>query len=338
MIAVKDLSLFFAVCIGVIAFADASKIEADDPVQCRGENYSGKYGSAPVVKLVDLIMTCDGYQHDETEFDAEEYTDEYGIDLYGDDYADNYGGNNGYNNNYGGNNGYNNNYGGNNGYNNNNYGGNNGYNNNNNYGNNGNNNGGRRNTRLLYSETFPERKLDTTSCYFGETATITGTIQVTGDIDSEMYVHLSASMFRLTKVLIDSINLCDLGDLEALDDGITCAEVGYYTFSKSFNIPDSDYAFMTTGFSGNIRAEISDEEGEELGCTKAALRSIQTEEDPPLTGLEIILLTFGIIFGCCCCTCILYRAGRDDQRLIEIKRKLPLVYHRGNHNDYGMYA
>ena len=183
---------------------------------------------------------------------------------------------------------------------------------------------------------YLRRKLEEGTCYFGQTATITGVIHITADIDSEMYIELSASMFRLSKTLINGINLCEVGELTSNDDGIRCPDVGYYTFTQDYDIPSSEYAFLTTGFSGNIRVEIQDDEGDILGCSKTLLKSVRTNDDPPLTGAEIALLVIGLILLCCFCTCVGFRA-HDRERFDNYKRKMPLVYPRRN-NDYGMYA
>lgn len=277
----------------LLAQTYASKITVASPQACDSASESYNIG---IVELVDLTMTCDGTKHDYDGDYGEEYTDEYGLNVYDEDNGGNY---DGYANEYAYDvdlyNGY----------------------------------GNRRSLR---------RKLDDSTCYFGQSATITGVIEITNDVDTEMYLKLSVSMFRLSKTLINGINLCEVGELTSNDDGISCPDVGYYTFTQTYDIPSTEYAFLTTGFSGNIRLEIQDDDGEVLGCSKTLLKSVRTDDDPPLSGVEIALLVIGLIILSCACTCVACRT-HDRERFDNYRRKLPLVYpRRNNAHDYGMYA
>lgn len=256
-------------------------IEAGDTMKCVSVSGDSYYESE-VVNLKSLSISCDGTEHD-SEGDGdygEEYTDEYGVDIYDEEEE---------------------------------------------YGN-------------VYEDEYGGRRLNNgDSCGFGQTATITGVVEILEDVDTEMYLELSISMFRLSKTLVNGINLCDLGDLGSYDDAARCPEVGTYTFSQTYDIPSSEYGFLTTGFTGNIRAEIQDDKGYELGCSKTTLTSVRTEDDPPLTGAEIALIVISLVVLCVLCTCCACRASGDDESMY--KRKMPLVYPRRNvGQDYGMYA
>ena len=269
--------------------AQAAIIEAGDTMKCRkvsGDNYY----ESEVVNLKSLSISCDGTEHD-SDGDGdygEEYTDEYGVDIY-DEEGEEEGYGNAYEDEYG-------------------------------------------------VDEYGGRRLNAgDSCGFGQTATITGVVEILEDVDTEMYLELSISMFRLSKTLVNGINLCDLGDLGSYDDATRCPEVGSYTFSQTYDIPSSEYGFLTTGFTGNIRAEIQDDKGYELGCSKTTLTSVRTDDDPPLTGAEIALIVISLVVLCVACTCCACRASGDDESMY--RRKMPLVYPRRNAGqDYGMYA
>lgn len=272
--------------------SNAAQLISSDPSSCTSSD--APYGE--VVALRDLAMTCDGtYSGDE---DAEEYDEE---DTYGyeaaeyEEAGDNYDGAYGdegedmvYEDEY----------------------------------------GGRKlknSKKKLRKVKKRERKLEGESCHFGERAYVTGTLEITADVDTEMYIAIEVSMLGVKKRIVDGSNLCDLQGLYSTEDDVRCPEIGYYVFTENYDIPQTNYGFLTTGFTGQVSAVIEDDQGKELGCSKVAIKSQKTEDDPTLSGAEIALIVIGAIGLCFLCSCWACTNSTTNE---DRKRRMPLVYPR----------